>query len=36
MVIYTVNPMETLLGKNRSCSMTAFSGVYDNESDDYN
>ena len=28
-IIYTVNPMETFLGKSRSCSMTALSGVFD-------
>ena len=27
-IIYTVNPMETFLGKNRSCSMTALSGAF--------
>ena len=26
-IIYTVNPMETVLGKSQSCSMTAFSGA---------
>ena len=27
-IIYTVNPMETFLGKSQSCSMTALSGVF--------
>ena len=27
--IYTVNPMETFLGKSKSCSMTAMSGAFD-------
>ena len=27
-IIYTVNPMETFLGKSRSCSMTALSGAF--------
>ena len=26
--IYTVNPMETFLGKSQSCSMTALSGAF--------
>ena len=26
---YTVNPMETFLGKSQSCTMTAFSGAFD-------
>ena len=26
--IYTVNPMETFLGKSKSCSMTALSGAF--------
>ena len=28
-IIYTVNPMETILGKSKSCSMTALSGAFD-------
>ena len=28
-IIYTVNPMETFLGKGRSCTMTAVSGAFD-------
>ena len=28
-IIYTVNPMETFLGKSQSCSMTASSGAFD-------
>ena len=28
-VIYTANPMETFLGKNQSCTMTAISGAFD-------
>ena len=28
-IIYTVNPMETFLGKSQSCSMTALSGAFD-------
>ena len=28
-IIYTVNPMETFLGKSRSCTMTALSGAFD-------
>ena len=28
-IIYTVNPMETFLGKSKSCSMTALSGAFD-------
>ena len=27
-IIYTVNPMETFLGKSQSCSMTALSGAF--------
>ena len=27
-IIYTVNPMETFLGKSRSCSMTVLSGAF--------
>ena len=27
-IIYTVNPMETFLGKTQSCGMTAFSGAF--------
>ena len=27
--IYTVNPMESLLGKSQSCTMTALSGAFD-------
>ena len=27
--IYTVNPMETFLGKSQSCNMTALSGAFD-------
>ena len=26
-IIYTVNPMETFLGKRESCAMTALSGI---------
>ena len=28
-IIYTVNPMESFLGKSQRCSMTAFSGAFD-------
>ena len=28
-IIYTVNPMETILGKSQSCTMTALSGAFD-------
>ena len=28
-IIYTVNPMETFLGKTQSCTMTALSGAFD-------
>ena len=28
-IIYTVNPMETFLGKSQRCSMTALSGAFD-------
>ena len=28
-IIYTVNPMETFLGKSQRCNMTALSGVFD-------
>ena len=28
-IIYTVNPMETFLGKSQSCTMTALSGAFD-------
>ena len=28
-IIYTVNPMETFLGKSQSCNMTALSGAFD-------
>ena len=28
-IIYTVNPMNTFLGKSQRCSMTALSGAYD-------
>ena len=28
-IIHTVNPMETFLGKNQSCIMTALSGAFD-------
>ena len=28
-IIYTVNPMKTFLGKSKRCSMTAFSGAFD-------
>ena len=28
-IIYTVNPMETFLGKSKSCSMTALPGAFD-------
>ena len=28
-IIYTVNPMETFLGKSQSCIMTALSGAFD-------
>ena len=30
-IIYTVNPIETFLGKSRSCNMTALSGAFDKE-----
>ena len=26
-IIYSINPMETFLGKSQSCTMTAFSGA---------
>ena len=28
-IIYSINPMETFLGKNQRCSMTAMSGAFD-------
>ena len=28
-IVYTVNPMETFLGKSQRCSMTALSGAFD-------
>ena len=28
-IIYSINPMETFLGKSKSCSMTALSGAFD-------
>ena len=28
-IIYTVNPMNTFLGKSKRCSMTALSGAFD-------
>ena len=28
-IIYTINPMETFLGKSQCCSMTALSGAFD-------
>ena len=28
-IIYTVNPMETFLGKSQSCTMTSLSGAFD-------
>ena len=28
-IIYSINPMETLLGKSQSCTMTALSGAFD-------
>ena len=28
-IIYSINPMESFLGKSQSCSMTAFSGAFD-------
>ena len=28
-IIYSINPMETFLGKRQSCSMTALSGAFD-------
>ena len=30
-IIYTVNPIETFLGKSQSCNMTALSGAFDKE-----
>ena len=27
--IYSINPMETFLGKSQRCSMTTFSGAFD-------
>ena len=30
-IIYTVNPIESFLGKSQSCTMTASSGVFDKE-----
>ena len=30
-IIYTVNPIETFLGKSHSCNMTALSGAFDKE-----
>ena len=35
-IIYTVNPMETLLGKSESCAMTAFSGAFNKKCFDGN
>ena len=28
-IIYTVNPMESILGRSQQCSMTALSGAFD-------
>ena len=28
-IIYSINPMETFLGKSQCCSMTALSGAFD-------
>ena len=28
-IIYTINPMESFLGKSQSCTMTALSGAFD-------
>ena len=28
-IIYTINPMETFIGKSQSCTMTALSGAFD-------
>ena len=28
-IIYSINPMETFLGKSQSCTMTALSGAFD-------
>ena len=30
-IIYTINPIETFLGKSQSCNMTALSGAFDKE-----
>ena len=35
-IIYTVNPMETFLGKSQSCSMTALSGAFNKDCFDGN
>ena len=35
-IIYTINPMETFLGKNQSCTMTALSGAFNKECFDGN
>ena len=35
-IIYTVNPMETFLGKSQSCSMTALSGAFNKKCFDGN
>ena len=35
-IIYTVNPMETFLGKSQSCSITALSGAFNKDCFDGN
>ena len=35
-IIYSINPMETFLGKSQSCSMTASSGAFDKDCFDGN
>ena len=35
-IIYSINPMETFLGKSRLCSMTALSGAFDKNGFDGN
>ena len=35
-IIYTVNPMETFLGKSKSCAMTALSGAFNEKCVDGN
>ena len=35
-IIYSINPMETFLGKSKSCTMTALSGAFDEDCFDGN